>query len=127
MENLEIKKVLVIDDDENLNTVLVDKLNFSGFDTKGAKDGEEGLKKALDFHPDVILLDLMMPKMNGLSMLKKLREDPWGKDAKVIVLTVQEQTDSVARAIENNVFGYFVKTNYSLDEIVKKIQNILDK
>jgi len=126
MENLnDKKKVLVIDDDSNLNTVLVDKLNFSGFNAQGAVDGEEGLKKALNFHPDIILLDLVMPKMDGLSMLKKLREDSWGKNTKVVILTAQEKVDSMAEAVENNVFGYLVKTNYSLDKIVQKIQDIL--
>lgn len=124
MENK--KKVLVVDDDESLNTVLVDKLNLSGFEAKGAVDGEDGLKKALDFHPDITLLDLIMPKMGGLDMLKELRKDPWGKDTKVIILTLIEKVDSIAEAVDSNVFGYLVKTNYSLDEIVKKIHKFID-
>lgn len=124
MENK--KKVLVVDDDENLNTVLVDKLNLSGFEAKGAVDGEAGLKTALEFHPDIMLLDLIMPKMGGLDMLKELRKDVWGKDAKVMILTLIEKVDSIAEAVDSNVFGYLVKTNYSLDEIVKKIHTIID-
>lgn len=119
------KKVLVVDDDENLNTVLVDKLNLSGFEAMGAVDGEDGLKKSLDSHPDLILLDLLMPKMGGIDMLKKLRDDAWGKYAKVLVLTLIEQVDYMADATEYNVLGYFVKTNHSLDEIVKKIQDTI--
>ena len=124
MTNTSIKKkVLVVDDDANLNTVLVDKLNLSGFEAVGAVDGEQGLKKALDLHPDLILLDLVMPKMGGLDMLKKLREDAWGKYVKVLVLTLLEQMDYMAEATEHNVLGYFVKTNHSLDEIIEKIQS----
>ena len=119
------KKILVVDDDDNLNTVLVDKLNLSGFLAIGATDGEDGLKKALENHPDLILLDVLMPKMDGLGMLKKLREDSWGKKSKVIMLTVLEQSDYIAKAVENDVYGYFVKTNFSLDELVKKIEEAL--
>ena len=121
------KKVLVVDDDDALNTVLVDKLVFAGFEVQGASNGEEGLKKALEFHPDIILLDVMMPKMNGMEMLKKLREDAWGKTAKVVMLTLLEQMDYMAEATENNVLGYFVKTNHSLNEIVQKIETLIGK
>jgi len=128
MENLNNKKkVLIVDDNNDLTTVLVEKLNFSGFDALGADNGEEGLKKALDFHPDIILLDLVMPKMGGIDMLKKLREDPWGKNARVVILTLMEQVNYMAEAMESNILGYLVKTNYSLDEIVQKIQDILSK
>lgn len=128
MENLNIQKVLVVDDDNNLMTVLVDKLNFAGFDALGAVDGQDGLEKATSFHPDIILLDLAMPKMNGLEMLKKLREDAWGKNARVVVLTaLEQQTALMAEAVGYNILGYLVKTNYSLDEVVEKIHNILSK
>jgi len=128
MENSNKKKILVIDDDENLTNVLVDKLNLSGFETLGALDGGEGLKKALTFHPDVILLDLVMPKMSGLDMLKKLREDAWGKSVGVIVLTaLEQQIDYMAEAVESNILGYLVKTNYSLDEVIQKIKDMLSK
>lgn len=124
--NLEKKKVLVVDDDDSLANVLVDKLAFSGFNTRRAANGEEGLKEAKDFKPDIILLDLVMPKMNGIVMLKKLREDPWGKSVKVVILTaLEEQIDTMAEAVESNILGYLVKTNFSLDEVVKKIQDML--
>ena len=118
------KKVLVIDDDKNLTMVLVDKLKLSGFEATSAGDGEEGLKMALESHPDLILLDLMMPKKGGLDMLKELRVDSWGKHAKVLVLTLLEQMDSMAEATEDNALGYFVKTNHTLDEIIEKIQSV---
>ncbi len=119
------KKILIVDDDDSLNTVLVDKLNMSGFEAIGATDGEDGLKKALSIHPDVILLDLVMPKMNGMEMLQKLREDEWGKTVKVVMLTLLEKVDYVAEAMEYKVSGYIVKTDYSLEGIVKKIQEIV--
>ncbi|OGI60235.1 hypothetical protein A2814_02800 [Candidatus Nomurabacteria bacterium RIFCSPHIGHO2_01_FULL_38_19] len=128
MEDSNKKKVLVVDDDENLTTVLVDKLNLSGFDALGALDGEEGLKKALTFHPDIILLDLVMPKMSGLDMLKKLRADPWGKGVGVVVLTaLEQQIDYMAKAVESGIWGYLVKTNYSLDEVIQKVKDMLSQ
>ncbi len=118
-------KILVVDDDSNLNNVLVDKLNISGFEAEGVLDGEIGLKRALEFHPDVILLDLVMPKIDGFEVLKRLREDSWGKGAKVIMLTLIDRMDSIAQAVDKNVAGYLVKTNFSLDEIVEEVKKII--
>ncbi len=116
------KKILIIDDNKDLNTVLADKLSVSGFETSSAFDGEEGLAKAFETHPDVILLDMLMPKMDGLTTLKKLRDDAWGKTCKVMILTLIEETDYMAKTMEFNVIGYIVKTNQSLDEIVREIE-----
>lgn len=125
MDDQKKKKILIIDDDNNLSTVLVDRLSFAGYDAVGAVNGVEGLKKALETHPDLILLDVLMPEMDGLQMLRMLRQDSWGKDAKVIMLTLLEQPDYIAHAVEGNVLGYLVKTNFTLDEVVKKIENAL--
>ncbi|MFZ2620905.1 MAG: response regulator [Minisyncoccia bacterium] len=127
MEKVENKrKILIVDDNNDLTTVLVDKFNLSGFEAQGAFDGEEGLEKALEFHPDIILLDLLMPKVSGIEMLKQLRKDSWGKEAKVVILTLLDNTGFVAKAMESNIYGYIVKTDYTLDQIVKKIKDTLD-
>src|SRR3990167_8943132 len=123
MEKTDKKNVLVVDD--NLRTVLIDKLNMSGFYAIGASNGEEGLEKALKTHPDVILLDIIMPILNGWEMLKKLREDEWGKGAKVIMLTVIENTEAIARAVEDNSLAYLIKTNESMDDVVEKVKTML--
>ena len=128
MEEIKNKiKILVIDDDQNLNIVLVEKLNASGFDAIGASNGPEGLEKAFAFQPDLILLDLVMPGMDGFEVLKRLRANELGKKIRVIMLTLIDKIDSIAQAVENNVSGYLVKTNYSLDGIVKEIQITLNK
>jgi DNA-binding response OmpR family regulator len=119
------KKVLVVDDDRDLREVLADKLTASGFEATQAVDGEDGLKKALEIHPDVTLLDVMMPKMNGWQMLDALRKDSWGKGAKVIMLTVLEDMDNVAQAVEKNSAGYLVKTSQSLDGIVFRLKEMM--
>ena len=125
MEKTDKKNVLVVDDDDNLRTVLIDKLNMSGFYAIGASNGEEGLEKALKTHPDVILLDIIMPILNGWEMLKKLREDEWGKGAKVIMLTVIENTEAIARAVEDDSLAYLIKTNESMDDVVEKVKTML--
>lgn len=119
------KRVLVVDDDENLRLVMVDKLRLEGFEAFEAKDGQEGLKKALELHPDVILLDILMPVMSGWEALSKLREDEWGKKAKVIVLTVIEDAGSIARVMNDGGLAYFIKTDQSIDDIVEKVKVML--
>lgn len=119
------KKVLVIDDDENLDMVLVDKLTFSGFDASYAIDGVLGLKKALEIKPDVILLDVIMPNMSGWETLEKIRVDAWGEKVKVIMLTSLDKPESVAHAMEQGSTVFIVKTNYTLDQVVEKVKEVL--
>ncbi len=119
------KKVLVVDDDNNLRKVLIDKLTLSGFDIVEASNGKEGLEKALETHPDVILLDILMPIMNGQQMLKALREDEWGKKVKVIMLTVIEDATSIAQAMEDGSLAYLIKTDETMDEVVEKVKFML--
>lgn len=119
------KKILIIDDDENLATVLVDKLNFSGFQADCAFDGVLGLKKALETKPDLILLDVIMPNMSGWETLEKLRVDAWGEKVKVIMLTSLDKPESVAHAMEQGSIVFIVKTNNTLDQIVEKVKEVL--
>lgn len=121
------KKVLIVDDDENLRLVLNDKLTMEGFEVTEAKNGKQGLDQALNEHPDIILLDVMMPIMNGLDMLKALREDKWGKDAKVIMLTVLENAESVAEAMKGGSFNYLIKTDLNAEQIVSKVIEMMAK
>ena len=126
MEETNKKRILVVDDDDNLRTVLIDKLKISGFDAVGASDGREGLNKAFELHPDMILLDVLMPIMNGQEMLKKLREDhEWGKKVKVIMLTVVEDATVIAQAVQDGSFAYLIKTDQSIDDIVEKVKGML--
>ena len=78
MESLK-KTILIVEDEPVYQEALVNKFNIEGFDTLTAENGEEGLSIALEKHPDLILLDLQMPKMDGIEMAKKLRQDEWEK------------------------------------------------
>lgn len=98
------KKVLIADDDEALLSVLVDSFTLHGFNILKATNGQEALDIALREHPDIILLDILMPVMDGLGMLEKLRQDEWGKNADVILLTNLNDAERVAKAAQEGVF-----------------------
>jgi len=119
------KKILIAEDERAMLRALTDTFENEGFNVFGAEDGEEGLKIAFKEHPDVILIDLLMPKMDGMSMLKKIREDEWGKDVPVIILTNFSDVDKIAETVENGISHYLVKTEWSLEEIVKKVKKLL--
>jgi two-component system OmpR family response regulator len=96
-----------------------------GFDVFEAKNGKEGLEIALAKHPDIILLDIIMPVMDGMTMLTKLREDVWGADAKVFILTNLSDTKKVADAITQGSYDYLVKTDWTLEDIIIRIRERL--
>jgi DNA-binding response OmpR family regulator len=117
------KKILIVDDEKVLLELLVSKMKQNGFVAIGARDGDEGLQTALAERPDLILLDIVMPKMDGITVLKKLRQDKWGKNVPVIVLSNLNTAEAVEKSLENGAYDYLVKVDYSLDDlaaIVKK-------
>ncbi|MBI3633810.1 MAG: response regulator [Candidatus Vogelbacteria bacterium] len=127
MESKEVvnKRILIVEeveDDVSIRNILRDKLAAEGFGVLEAKNGEEGLSVALQYHPDVILLDIVMPKMNGMVMLKKLREDKWGKTARVIILTNYGDNEKIADVMGNEVFQYLIKSDVKLEEVIQMIR-----
>lgn len=123
----ETKKVLVIDDEIVLLDLLSSKISQNGFSVIEAHDGDEGLQKALAEHPDLVLLDIIMPKMDGITMLKKLREDPWGKTAQVIILSNLNTAEAVEKSLANGAYDYLVKIDYTLDDLVRIVKKRLEK
>lgn len=119
------KKVLVVEDEPDLREALKTVLTQEGFEVAVAENGEEGLARALETKPNLILLDVVMPKMDGLTVLKKLREDEWGKKAKVIVMTALDDMEKVAEVVEAGASGYFVKSQTPLNVIVGKVRETL--
>ena len=97
------------------------KLMLEGFIVLEAENGEEGLDVALRDHPDLILLDIIMPKMDGLTMLKKLREDVRGKNTKVILLTNLSDNEKVSEALLQGSYDYLVKSDWKIGDVVAKI------
>src|SRR3989338_4714498 len=112
-------KILIVEDDAAMRLALNEKLASQGFNVIEAKNGAEGLEVALREHPDLILLDLLMPKMGGMDMLRHLRADlAWGQDTKVIILTNQSDNASVLEAMGLRTYDILLKSEWPLDEIV---------
>jgi len=120
-------KILVVEDEAAMLKTLTDNLVQAGFGhLLHAKNGEEGLTIALKEKPDLILLDIVMPIMDGITMLKKLREDPRGKDIKVIILTNLSADNKITNSvIANEPSYYLLKANYSIDDVVEKAKTTL--
>jgi CheY-like chemotaxis protein len=116
--------ILVVEDEGLLRELLVEKMNIEGFETLEANDGDIGLEIALDKKPDMILLDMLMPRMSGMEMLKRLRADERGRSIPVIVLSNLNEKESVAESAEQGVIEYLIKSNFSLEDIVVKIREI---
>lgn len=122
------KKILIVEDELSLRNALRDKLSRENFAVLEAKNGEEGLEVALREHPDLILLDIIMPVMDGMTMLKKLRyENEWGKTVPVIILTnLTSDNEERMRDITNTEPSYYlVKSDWKIEDVVAKIRERL--
>jgi len=97
-------------------------LNAEGFEVLIAHNGEEGLKKALEEKPDLILLDIIMPVMDGLTVLKKLREDERGKNIPVVALTNLGDIKTVSEVLAHGASDYLIKSEWKLDDLVRKVK-----
>lgn len=117
------KNILVIEDEKSLRRALVDMLLLKDFRPLEARNGREGVDLALLEHPDLILLDLIMPEMDGMTALKKIREDVWGKSVPIIILTNLSATSE--HLADDAVTQYLVKSDWKLHSIMKKIEEIL--
>ncbi len=119
------KRILIVEDEPDLREAMMDALTAEGYLVTGAENGEAGLNVAFAEHPDLILLDLMMPVMDGQEMLKRLRSDAWGKDARVVILSAMDDVNNVALAHEGRPLDYFIKAHMSLDELVKQVRLLI--
>jgi DNA-binding response OmpR family regulator len=120
-----MKKILFIEDESALQKTFGDVLKKEGYEMVSALDGEIGLRLAKIQKPNLILLDLVLPKIHGFEVLKKLKEDKETMDIPVIVLTNLESIEEVEKALELGATTYLVKAQYSLEEVVEKIRKAL--
>ena len=120
-----MKTILLIEDEGALQKTMGDVLSQEGYTILAALDGEIGIRLAKEKVPDLILLDLVLPKVMGLEVLKELRGDEKTKDIPVIVLTNSEDMQDIQRVMDLGATTYLVKSNYELQEVVKKIQTVL--
>ena len=121
------KKILFVEDESALQKTFGDVLTKEGYDMISALDGEVGLKLAKERKPDLILLDLILPKMDGFEVLKQLKKEVETKAIPVIVLTNLERVVDIEKAIEAGATTYLVKANYTLEEVLEKIKKALSE
>lgn len=119
------KTILIVEDEKSLREALLDKLEREGYKIIEAKDGESGLSLALKHQPDLILLDILLPKKDGLTLLEELRQNAWGKTAKVIMLTNLNDWPNTKKAVDYNVREYLVKSDWKISDVVKVIKKKL--
>lgn len=120
------RKILIVEDEPALLAALVDKFTQEGFLVISAKDGREGLNSAINNHPDLILLDIILPVMDGMTMLYELRKNLWGKTVPIILLTNLSEAERVSQSLRQGVYDYLIKSDWKLEDIVKKVKEKLN-
>lgn len=122
-----MKTILFVEDEAALQKTFGDMAEIKGYKMISALDGEAGIKLAKSTHPDLILLDLVLPKVHGLDVLKQLKNEGDTKEIPIIILTNLEGINEVERALELGAMTYLVKAQYNLEEVFEKIQKTLEK
>ena len=119
------KKIVIIDDDAFLAGIYATKLELDGFAVASGRDGEEGLRVVAKEMPDLILLDVLMPKLDGFEVLKRLKSDPAVKNIPVIMLTNLGQKEDVEKGLSEGAEDYLIKAHFVPSEAVAKIKKVL--
>ncbi len=120
-------KILVAEDDKLISGSLCEALRASGYETDAAFDGEEALKKIKEDKPDLVLLDILMPKLDGISVLWELKANPETASMPVIVLTNVGDVDTISKIVEAGAVDYLLKSDQSMDDIVQKVKDVLSR
>lgn len=118
-------KILTVEDDADLREAIVTALGAAGFTVLSADNGIDGVAIALKEHPAVILMDIMLPGLNGHQAVAKIRQDVWGQNAKIIFLTSQTEAENVVYAVQSGSDAYIIKPHTTLAEIVQKVREVL--
>jgi len=120
-----MKKILFIEDESALQDAVTTVLKEEGYDVRSALDGETGLEAAKREKPDLILLDLILPRMDGFAVLEALKKEEATREVPVMILSNLEGGADIERALGLGATTYLVKTNYRLEEVVEKIKEVL--
>ncbi len=119
------KKIVIVEDEAFLLSSLAKRFTGEGFTVFPVKSGKDARETALREHPDAMLLDIILPDVDGLEILRKLRKDAWGKTMLVIVLSNVKSADRVSEAMELGVTDFLVKADWKLEDIVRKVKERL--
>ncbi|HCX27623.1 MAG TPA: response regulator [Candidatus Portnoybacteria bacterium] len=121
------KKIILVEDDKFLSEMYVVKLTESGFEVDVAADGEEGLNKIKEQKPDLVLLDIVLPKMDGFEVLRNIKNEPGLKNVSVIALTNLGQKEEVEKGLKLGADDYIIKAHFTPTEVVAKAKKVLEK
>lgn len=119
------QKILLVEDDKFLSEMYVTKLIESGFDVETAGDGQEALEKVTQYGPDLILLDIVLPKIDGFEVLQTLKKNVQTKDIAVVALTNLGQKEEVEKGLKLGAIDYVIKAHFTPTEVVAKVKKIL--
>lgn len=119
------KKILIIEDEVALADAMKVGLSDVGYQAETAYDGEEGLTQAKSLLPDLILLDLMLPKKDGMTVLRELRQESATAEIPVMILSQLSDTEKISEGVSLGVVGYLVKVDFSLAEVVERVKKVL--
>jgi len=119
------KKVLVVEDDRFLRELITQKLTREGYDVSEAVDGEDGVKKAEEKKPDIILMDLILPGIDGFEAITRIKENPEFESTPIIILSNLGQRDDVERGLKLGAVDFLIKAHFTPGEIIEKIQKVL--
>lgn len=124
----DVKKILIVEDDIDLRNILAGKLELLNYKIHKAGDGEEAIAILLDEKPDLVLLDMLLPKLDGFKVLERIRHYPDKKIAntKVVILSNLWSDKDILRAQALKIDEYYVKANTNLEEVYTKIKKIID-
>lgn len=119
------KKILIIEDEETLQRALTQYLEEENFEVFSAMDGEKGIEMVKKEKPDLVLLDIILPKKDGFQVLEEIKQEETTKNIPVILLTNLESIDDIQKAFDKGATTYLVKSEYKLEDVVKKINETL--
>ncbi len=119
------KKILMVEDDDALASVYITRMQAEGFDVRRVPNGEDALAAAIEYKPDLVLLDVMMPKVSGFDVLDIMRNTPETTNLKVVMLTALSQEADKQRAISLGVDDYLVKSQVVIADVVDRIKRHL--
>ncbi len=125
MQKTGAKRILIVEDELSLLDLLKDEFTAAGFEVLKARDGEEGYQTALQTHPDLVLADILMPKIDGITMFKNLRKNEALKKVPGIILTNLNDTKTIQDALESGAYDFLVKSDWEPKNVVKRVKEKL--
>lgn len=120
-------KILIIEDDRYISKMYQLKLSLEGYDVQVADNGRIGLDKVKEFMPDIILLDILMPELDGFEVLRAVKENGETKNIPVLIMSNLGQEDHIEKGMKMGAIGYIVKSQFTPSKVVEKIKEVLAK